>query len=606
MKRTDTTQKKHFTTHDGVSLFYRHVPAEQAEQTDTELTARKAIVMFHRGHEHSERMMFLADELKLPAYDFFAWDARGHGHSPGERGDSPSVGASVKDIDYFIQHISDTYGIAIENIIVLAQSVGAVMVGAWLHDYAPKVRGAVLASPAFKVKLYVPFARLGLAIMHKLFGNFFVQSYVKARYLTHDEKRIASYDSDPLIAKAISVRILLGLYNTANRVVNDAQAITTPTQLFLSGDDWVVHHGPQHTFYNNLGSPIKERHVMDGFFHDTLGEKARAPVLRNIKRFVEECFSEKAEHTEQQHYRIDSTAAHLVGHSRREADDLATPLSVWTPRGFYWALSRWFIGIGSMFSAGMKLGRETGFDSGSTLDYVYENQAQGKLGVGKLVDRQYLNAIGWRGIRQRKVHVESLLTQAMQSLVANGKPITLLDIAAGHGRYVLDAIQKIQQTTQLFEHVQHIYLQDYSEINVTAGNALIKARGLSKQATFKAKDAFDVTNYNAFEQPITLGVVSGLFELFSDNDMVMNALTGFANAIETDGYLIYTNQPWHPQLEMIARCLTSHRQGADWIMRRRTQQEMDQLVEKAGFAKVDQLIDEDGIFTVSLAKKLAN
>ena len=38
-------------------------------------------------------------------------------------------------------------------------------------------------------------------------------------------------------------------------------------------------------------------------------------------------------------------------------------------------------------------------------------------------------------------------------------------------------------------------------------------------------------------------------------------------------------------------------------MRRRSQREMDQLVAAAGFDKVRQLIDEDGIFTVTLAHK---
>jgi hypothetical protein len=38
-------------------------------------------------------------------------------------------------------------------------------------------------------------------------------------------------------------------------------------------------------------------------------------------------------------------------------------------------------------------------------------------------------------------------------------------------------------------------------------------------------------------------------------------------------------------------------------MRRRTQAEMDQLVESAGFEKLDQRIDEWGIFTVSLARR---
>jgi hypothetical protein len=40
-------------------------------------------------------------------------------------------------------------------------------------------------------------------------------------------------------------------------------------------------------------------------------------------------------------------------------------------------------------------------------------------------------------------------------------------------------------------------------------------------------------------------------------------------------------------------------------MRRRTQAEMDQLVAQAGFRKLQQRIDEDGIFTVSLAQRIA-
>ena len=44
---------------------------------------RGAIVLFHRGHEHGGRIAHLVDELDLPDFAFFAWDARGHGRSPG-------------------------------------------------------------------------------------------------------------------------------------------------------------------------------------------------------------------------------------------------------------------------------------------------------------------------------------------------------------------------------------------------------------------------------------------------------------------------------------------------------------------------------------------
>jgi hypothetical protein len=98
--------------------------------------------------------------------------------------------------------------------------------------------------------------------------------------------------------------------------------------------------------------------------------------------------------------------------------------------------------------------------------------------------------------------------------------------------------------------------------------------------------------------------VSGLYELFPENQPVLNSLRGFADAIEPGGYLIYTNQPWHPQKEFIARVLVN-REGKPWIMRCRTQAEMDELVRAAGFEKVAMEIDQWGIFTVSLARRCA-
>src|SRR5690348_4885803 len=168
-----------FVTHDGTELFYRHWPAIRSPR-------KGALVLFHRGHEHSGRMAHLPDELELDDFDFFAWDARGHGLSPGTRGYSPGIACSVRDVQSFVDHVSERYGLAIESIGVIAQSVGAVLAATWVHDYAPNIRCLVLASPAFKVKLYVPFARPGLALLHRLRGEFFVNSYVRARFLTHD------------------------------------------------------------------------------------------------------------------------------------------------------------------------------------------------------------------------------------------------------------------------------------------------------------------------------------------------------------------------------------------------------------------------------------
>src|SRR2546421_176204 len=96
-------QKHRFTTNDGTSLFYRYWPAT----TDG---PRGAIVLFHRGHEHSGRLEHVVDEMDLPHYAMFAWDARGHGLSRNndERA-QPTLGTFIKDVDSFVRHISHAY-----------------------------------------------------------------------------------------------------------------------------------------------------------------------------------------------------------------------------------------------------------------------------------------------------------------------------------------------------------------------------------------------------------------------------------------------------------------------------------------------------------------
>ncbi|MBS0850056.1 bifunctional alpha/beta hydrolase/class I SAM-dependent methyltransferase [Citrobacter sp. JGM124] len=573
-------QESTFATSDGESLYFRHWPAAEGN-------GNKVIVLFHRGHEHSGRLQHIVDELDMPDTHFYAWDARGHGQSPGDRGYSPSLARSVLDVDEFVRFVAKDAQVKLEDIVVIAQSVGAVLVSTWVHDYAPKIRGMVLASPAFKVKLYVPFARTGLGLMQRLRGLFYVNSYVKGKFLTHDPERVASFEQDKLITRAIAVNILLDLYKTAERIVSDSAAITLPTQLLISGDDFVVHAKPQKQFYAGLRSAIKEQHILPGFYHDTLGEKDRALAFDKMKTFIDKLYAVKP-------YNFDYSHEDQWSPSADAYRELQAPPKARSLEGvFYSSMSYGMKTIGRL-SKGMRLGYKTGFDSGSTLDYVYRNYPEGTGVLGRMIDRYYLNSIGWQGIRVRKVNIQQVIEQAVTRLKESDMPVRVVDIAAGHGRYVLDALEKHQD-------IESILLCDYSDLNVEKGQTMIEGRGLSHVAQFKKGNAFDYDSLATLEPAPTLGIVSGLYELFPNNALIKASLAGLAAAIPPGGVLVYTGQPWHPQLKTIAYTLTSHQSGIPWIMRVRTQKEMDTLVEQAGFDKCHQLIDEFGIFTVSLA-----
>ena len=563
--------EKTFTSWDGSELFYRAwMPAK---------ATNKALLLFHRGHEHSDRWQETVDTLGFDDVAIFAWDARGHGRSPGERGAANNLRDMIKDVDCFARHISKKYAVPVENMIVLAHSLAAVTVTAWVHDYAPPIRAMILATAAFHVKLYIPFAIPAL----RLFRPRFVKSYVKAKMLTHDRNQAERYDADPLIFRQIAVNVLLDLHDTAKRLVADAGAIQTPTLMIGAEKDWVVSLKAQREFFNGLSSSVKRMHVFPAAFHALFHEKERAQVVDRVREFITERFTAPA---------VASSLldADKFGYTWEEYERLKLR------GGPQFAVVRAGMKTGGRLSKGIDLGWRSGFDSGLSLDYVYENKPQGSTPLGRFIDQGYLNSIGWRGIRQRKKNLEKLLRNVIEETHAKGRGVRILDIAAGGGRYLLETIRAVSEIPMT------AMLRDYKQENVDAASRLADNLGLTN-VTVVSGDAFDRASLGAIEPRPTIGIVSGLYELFPSNAAVLNSLRGLADAIEPGGHLIYTNQPWHPQVEFIARVLRN-REGEPWIMRRRTTAEMDELVRTAGFEKMKMEVDEWGIFTVTVARRV--
>ncbi len=567
--------EKIFTSWDGAQLFYRGLLP--ATKTD------KALLLFHRGHEHSGRWQETVEALDLKDVAVFAWDARGHGRSPGERGAARNGADIIKDLDAFARHVSEQYAISFENMIVLAHSLGALHVAAWVHDYAPRIRAMILATAAFRVRLYVPLAIPALRLKQKFSRGGYVQSYVKSKMLTHDAGQAAQYDADPLIFRQIAINVLIDAHDTGQRLLADAGAIQTPTLMLGAGRDWVVSLKAQHEFFGRLTSPIKEMEIYPDAYHALFHERDRHRMVERVRKFINERFAQRIVTPSLLH-------ADRTGHTWNEYERLRRNGKV------KFAIARAGLKVAGRLSRGVDLGWRSGFDSGLSLDYVYRNEPRGSIGLGRLIDKSYLNSIGWRGIRQRKVNLEAALQRVIEKLHGEDRAVRILDIAAGAGRYVIETMNRNREIPI------RATLRDYKQENVEAARSL--AEGLRIDEVVAAMgDAFDREALAATMPRATIGIVSGLYELFSSNELVLGSLQGLFAAIEPGGYLIYTNQPWHPQVEFIASVLRN-REGKPWIMRRRTTAEIDELVHVAGFEKSEIEVDQWGMFTVSIARKV--
>ncbi|MGA2938498.1 MAG: bifunctional alpha/beta hydrolase/class I SAM-dependent methyltransferase [Syntrophobacteraceae bacterium] len=575
--RHDLETESTFRTWDGGELYYR-AWASGGEDG-------KALILLHRGHEHSGRLRSLYSELSLDGFSGFAFDLRGHGRSPGDRGFADSYDVWVKDLNSFINHIRDRHGIAPENMAIVANSVGAVSALTWVHDYGAHVRCMVLAAPALRIRLYVPLAVPLLRLLLRINKKAMVRSYIRAAMLTHDAQEARAYDADKLITRIISVGVLLGLHDTATRILSDAGAVTAPTQIFSAGSDYVVENRSHGRLFAAISAARKEHHVFPGMYHGIFFEKNRGEAVAKARRFIQSCFDEEPGQ--------DVLQADRQGYTRREYDRLRAPASM--PVTAFFGLQALAMRTLGRLSHGIRLGLETGFNSGDTLDYVYRNQPSGVTWLGRLIDKVYLNSIGWRGIKLRKESLKQWISVAAARLRNEGREARIMDVAAGHGRYLLE-IKRV-----LGDRVK-VLLRDIDPANLESCRLLAAQWGLGG-IEFEIGDAFDEKSYACLPFRPNITVVSGLYELISDNTRVLSSMRAIAGSLEPGGYLICTGQPWHPQIEMIARTLTN-RDGTPWVMRRRSQSELNALLAEAGLQRVDSSIDAYGIFTVTLTRKV--
>ncbi len=539
----------------------------------------RILILLHRGHEHSKRLEHIAYDKAFEGYKIYSYDNRGHGETAVDA--TYEFMDMVRDLDTFVSFVCKKEGKNHEDIFIIANSVAGVTVTTWIHDYAPKVRGVALVAPAFKIKLYFPFAKEFLKLAIKFKPKLNIKSYVKSKFLTHDKNSQKEYDEDRLITPYIPARQLTTLLDTAKRVVEDAECMVTPILLLSASKDYVVESDIQGDFYAKLSSPLKRFVKLENFYHGILYESEYQVAIDEISSFMNDSYA----------YEALSMSRELIRATQKEKDIIAFgTLPIWR-EGLY-AMERFMMNRVGFMSDGMKIGLKYGFDSGVTLDHVYRNQPSGTTWLGRKIDENYLGSIGWRGIRQRKINMISAIEEKIDIVQKSGKKVHILDIAGGPARYLIEI-------AEIYPDVE-IEVRDYQKQNIEEGRALAENRDLSN-IRYVQSDAFDRSNYDNQEEAPNIVVISGIFELFEDNDLISIAIDGVASVIQDDGYLLYTGQPWHPQLEQIANVLGNHR-DEKWIMRRRSQYELDMLFSSRGFEKESMSIDDWGIFTVSSSR----
>lgn len=201
--------------------------------------ARAVIVFVHGLGEHFSKYDEWLEYAVDRGYHVAAYDQRGHGRTPGRRGDFafPDL---IADLARFVEVVTDRW----RNlpVFVVAHSLGALVTLRWVAKSGhPALRGAVLSNPPLDIVEDVPpWKRWLFRALVRTVPRLSLPRRPDVHKLTADPDRIAAWRSDSLRHGWITPRALVGIGEAMEAAREAPLAVTLPLLILVAEADAVT------------------------------------------------------------------------------------------------------------------------------------------------------------------------------------------------------------------------------------------------------------------------------------------------------------------------------------------------------------------------------
>jgi alpha-beta hydrolase superfamily lysophospholipase len=274
MGRPAPAAREHsLTASDGTRLFVRDWMVERPQG---------ALVILHGLGEHCGRYLHVARFLNEQGWSVRTYDHRGHGQSGGARGDAPDNEALVRDAEMMVANFARETG---QRPVLFGHSMGGLFAARVATGGKVPLRALSLSSPALAVPLNA-FQKLLLRFMSAVAPGVAVKNNVKSRYVSHDEKVVKAYDSDPLVHDRITARLLNGMLAAIDFAHANAASLSIPVQLQVAGDDHLVDAAGARAFHARLPAHLRTMHWYDQLYHEIFNELDARAVFEDLGQWL--------------------------------------------------------------------------------------------------------------------------------------------------------------------------------------------------------------------------------------------------------------------------------------------------------------------------------
>ncbi|MGA2819999.1 MAG: lysophospholipase [Anaerolineales bacterium] len=271
MKHTEGS----FTGMGGMRLYY------QGWLPDGPL--RAALCIVHGVGEHSDRYGNVVSYFVPRGHAVYAFDLRGHGRSPGQRGHINSWAEYREDTHAFMELVRGREPKA--SLFQWGHSMGSLISMDYALHYPEGLRGVVISGSALE-PVASPALIAVAKVLSRLWPTFGLTTGLEVEAISRDPAVVKAYQEDPWVHAKSSPRWGTEFLNTIEWIKAHLQDWRVPVIILHGGGDRIVSsHGSQ-VFFDALPIADKELHIYDQGYHEPHNDIEHEKVFADVETWL--------------------------------------------------------------------------------------------------------------------------------------------------------------------------------------------------------------------------------------------------------------------------------------------------------------------------------
>lgn len=245
-----------------------------------------SLVIVHGLGEHSGRYLNLVNELVAHGYAVYAFDNRGHGRSPGQRGFVRRFAQFRGDLESFVQQMDKPEQL-IRPLFLMGHSLGGLIAADSVLDGLAGFRGVVLSAPALDSGAISRWLMIASKILSRIWPSLSVKTGLDVSRLSRDPAALAKRKQDPLIHGLGTPRLATESSRAMERCARNVHQLQTPILILHGTADRITSPQRSREWFQQLTVSDKAYIAYEGGFHESHNDVHKDQVVTDVRKWLD-------------------------------------------------------------------------------------------------------------------------------------------------------------------------------------------------------------------------------------------------------------------------------------------------------------------------------